>query len=317
MTSLRLFLRGNRYEMAGVLVLAIVVLGLAGGLVGRLASAGIPDACWASGPGTSGCRVSQLDLDGYLSDASTWGYFALAGIAVLPILSGLLVGVVLVGKELDRGTATFAWSLTTSRRRWLLKRAVPLAVAVTLASLLGGIFADWLEVLRNPGSGPGETFAHFTTRGVVVGAQALAFLGIAAFVGSALGRILPALLLSAGIVVIAYAGVAIAADEMMRYETVMVIDPQDVVPGRITEVLYQIPDGQILSWSNLYDRYGSTWESSEDGGESLGIRQVVVAIPEQLYPIAVARMSVLFGAIGLAGLVLSAAIVDRRRPLAS
>ncbi|MEO5704369.1 MAG: hypothetical protein ABIZ52_08315 [Candidatus Limnocylindrales bacterium] len=315
MKTFRLLLRANRFEMAGVTVLAIAVLALAGGLVARLTAAGIPDACWAGSIGIASCGVSRLDLDAYLSDAGTWGYFAIGGIAVLPILTGLLVGITMVGKELDRGTATFAWSLTPSRRRWLVARALPLAILVTVVSLLGGAFADSLEVLRNPGAGSGETFAHLTTRGVVVGAQALAFLGLAAIVGSVLGRILPALLLSAGIVVVAYAGVAIAADEMMRHETVTVVDPQDAVPGRVMEVLYQTSDGHILSWTELYERYGSELDSSEDGGESLGLRQVVVVIPEELYPIAVARMSVLFVAIGLAGLVLSAAVVDRRRPL--
>lgn len=314
MTTLRLFLRGNRYEMVGVAVLAIVVLGVAGGLVGRLATAGIPDACWAGGPGTTGCAVSRLDIESYLNDAGSWGYYALAGIAVLPILGGLLVGIVLVGKELDRGTATFAWSLTRSRRRWLLARAVPIAVLITAASLLGGLFADWLEVLRSPGNDVSLSGDHLTTRGIVVGAQAFAFLGIAMFVGSVLGRILPALLLSAGLVVIAYAGVAIAADMMVRTETVMVVDPQAVVPGQLKELLYQTPEGEIVSWSVLYDRLGSAWETSEDGGQSLGIRQVVVVIPEQLYPITVARMSIFFTVIGLAGLVLSAAVVDRRRP---
>jgi hypothetical protein len=314
MTTLRLFLRGNRYEMVGVAVLAIVVLGVAGGLVGRLATAGIPDACWAGGPGTAGCAVSRLDIESYLNDAGTWGYFALGGIAVLPILGGLLVGITLAGKELDRGTATFAWSLTPSRRRWLLDRALPLAILVTGASLLGGVFADWLEVLRNPGNDVSSTFSHVTTRGVVVGAQGLAFLGIATCIGAVFGRILPALLLSAALVLASYAGVAIAADEMMQTETVMVVDPQEVVPGRLMAVLYQTPEGEIVSWADLYARLGAAWETSEDAGQSLGIRQVVVVIPEQLYPIAVARMTILFIAIGLAGLVLSAAVVDRRRP---
>ena len=187
-------------------------------------------------------------------------------------------------------------------------------VLVTAASLLGGLLADRLEVLRNPGGGNGDTFSHLTTRGVVVGAQGLAFLGIATFIGSALGRILPALLLSAALVIVAYPGVAIAADEMMRNETITVIDPQDVVPGRLMDVLYRTPAGEILSWGDLYERYGIAWETSEDGGESLGIQQVVVAIPPELYPIAVARMSIMFTVIGLAGLVLSVAVVDRRRP---
>ena len=51
MTGLRLFLRGNRYEVAGFAVLALGVLIASAGLVLRLANAGIPDACWAQGPG--------------------------------------------------------------------------------------------------------------------------------------------------------------------------------------------------------------------------------------------------------------------------
>jgi ABC-type transport system involved in multi-copper enzyme maturation permease subunit len=313
-TTFRLFLRANRYEMVGLAVLAVAALGVAGSLVARLALAGIPDACWDGGTGGPGCGFSRLDVDSYMNDAGTWGYVALAGIALLPILSGLLVGVVLVGKELDRGTATFAWSLTTSRRRWLLTRVVPFAVLVTAASLAGGMFADALEVLRNPGRDVADSFAHLTTRGVVVGAQALAFLGIATFVGTVLGRLLPALILSAGLVVIAYVGVAIAADQMVRTETVTIVDPQAMVTGDLKEILYQLPDGQLLSWGEVYDRYGPAWETAEDGGESLGIHQAFVVIPAQLYPISVARMSIFFGVIGLVGLVLTTAVVDRRRP---
>jgi ABC-type transport system involved in multi-copper enzyme maturation permease subunit len=314
MTSLRLFLRANRFELAGVILLAIGVLVVSGGLVARLAGAAIPQACWTHGPGTADCLISKLDLDAYLNDANVWGYFALGGIAGLPILGGLLVGVVLVGKELDRGTAMFSWSLTPSRRRWLLGRVLPAAVFVAVASLAAGVFADWLEVLRNPGSDPYETFSHITTRGGVVGAQAIAFLGISALAGSAIGRILPALLVSAVIVIFTYAGVSIAADAMMEHETITIVDPQAAVPGRLMDVLYRTPDGQLGTWEDLQQRYGAEWETSEDGGQSLGIRQVVVVIPAQLYPIAVARMSILFTVIGLTGLVLTAAVVDRRRP---
>jgi hypothetical protein len=312
-TGVRLFLRANRVEIAGVVLLTLLVLGVAGGLVVRLASAGIPNACWIGNPAEAACGVSRLDIESYLADAGDLGYFALGGIAVLPILTGLLMGVVLVGKELDRGTATFAWSLAPSRRRWFLSRALPIAALVTVVGLLGGLFADWLEVLRSPGTDGSPSFAHLTTRGVVVGAQAFAFLAIATFVGSVLGRILPALLLSTGLVVIAYAGVAIAADQMVRTETVTIVDPQNLVPGELKEILYQTPEGEIVTWGVLYDRLGSAWEANQDGGESLGIRQVLVVIPAQLYPITVARMSIFLAVIGLAGVVLSAAVVDRRR----
>ena len=46
----------------------------------------------------------------------------------LSFAAGLFLGVPVVARELERGTARLAWSLAPSRMRWYLARLLPLLV---------------------------------------------------------------------------------------------------------------------------------------------------------------------------------------------
>jgi ABC-type transport system involved in multi-copper enzyme maturation permease subunit len=65
----------------------------------------------------------------------------------IPLLIGLLVGVPLVSRDIEAGTATFAWTQGTGRIRWLLGKftyaALPLSVA---AASFGQVFGWWFSV---------------------------------------------------------------------------------------------------------------------------------------------------------------------------
>ena len=319
MTNLALALRAHRFETLAVGLFAVASLGGAAGVVVRLMAWAIPASCFRGTGPSLVCGPLTREMDAYLSFAGAWGYVALAGIALLPIVSGLFLGIAMAGKEIDRGTTVFAWSLTPSRRRWLLGRVVPVALAVVAAGLLAGFFADRLEALRNPGFAPEATFGHLGLRGPVVAGEALAVFGLALAAGAVLGRILPALLVAGALSLGAIVAVNVATDAWLQTETIAVLGVDDVAAvhpdWRVVDYRVLAPDGAILTWNEAYERYGEpdTIDGSV-GPEGVVLRTVLFVNPAEIYPLVVARMTLLFGALGLAAIVVAFAVVDRRRP---
>jgi hypothetical protein len=232
---------------------------------------------------------------------------------LLPAVCGVFFGLAVVGKELDQGTTTFAWSIGPSRRRWLLQRVVPIGISIFVICLAVGAVADALEQLRAPGSDPNGSLAMLGTRGPVIGAQAIAYFGIALLVGAVIGRILPALLLTCLLVLAAFVGVTILTDVFLSTETVLTPGVDGGVRGRVVDAMIQSPDGEVMTWMQAYDRYGQEAMESPDGPGST-FRTILRINPPELYPFVVARMFVLYSALGLAAVVLSFVVVERRRP---
>ncbi|MBI3751719.1 MAG: hypothetical protein HY263_08730 [Chloroflexi bacterium] len=319
MTNLVLAVRAHRFETLAVGLFAVASLGGAALVVVRLMAYGIPASCFrGTGPSLI-CQGLSGDMDAYLSIARDWGFFALAGIVLLPIVSGLFLGIAMAGKEIDRGTTVFAWSLAPSRRRWLVQRVAPAALAVVVAGLIGGFFGDQLEALRDPGTDPATTFGHLGLRGPVIAGEALAVFGLALAAGAVLGRILPALLVAAALSVGAIAGVNLATDAWLHHETVAVLGVDDVgnvqPSWRVVDYRVLAPDGAIITWNEAYARYGDPGAPQSSGGPVMpDLKTVLFVNPGEIYPLVVARMTLLFAALGLAGIVLAFAVVDRRRP---
>jgi hypothetical protein len=311
MSLARTILGPHRFEAVGMAVLAVATFAVAAGLALRLASYQIPVVCFGPNPPDT-CVAFQPDVTRYFETAGTWGVVALGLIAVLPAIGGLILGIAMVGKELDQGTATFAWSIGPSRRRWLLQRVVPIGIALVVVGLVAGALADVLQGLRDPGTDPNRSFGHMGLRGPVVGAAAIAFFGLALLVGSVLGRILPALLLAGLLVIASFVGVSVLSETFLRGETVLVYGVDGGVPGRSVEYLVQVPGGEIMTWEAAYARFGN--ELDDPNGMPLEFRTVLRVNPPELYPLAVARMAVLYSTLGLASIVLAFAVVDRRRP---
>jgi hypothetical protein len=311
MNAARAILLPHKFELTGAAIGVVAALAVAGGLVFRLLSFGIPADCLGRNPADT-CIPFQPDINRYFDAAGTWGTAAIGVIVVLPALLGLLLGISLVGKELDQGTATFAWSIGPSRRRWLVRRVVPIGLAIVVVSLGAGALADWLEWLRAPGIDADGSYGHLGIRGPVVGAAGLAFFGIALLVGSIVGRVLPALLLAGALVIASFVGVTFATDAALRHETVLVYGMDGGVPGRSIEYLVQAPDGEVMSWEQAYLRYGSAFE--DPNGLAADFRTVLTVNPPEIYPLVVARMALLYLALGLGSIVLAFAVVDRRRP---
>jgi hypothetical protein len=318
MTGLALTLRSHRYEMLVSGALAILALGAALFVVLRLSTAGIPLECFQQAGGT--CFAFQGLVEDYLNFARDKGLLALGGITILPILSGLVIGITLAGKEIDRGTVVFAWSMSPSRRRWLLDRVVPIGVAVVVLSLAGGVLADRLEALRDPGVNPDRSFEHLGLRGIVVGAEALAAFGVSLATGAVFGRILPALLIGGALALGSVALVTIGSDTLLRNETVIVdgVDGGPTGAERWREVDYRVrdpKDGTIITWNEAYERYGQTVDPENPEVDwTQQLTSVLLVNPGEMYPLAADRMALFYAVIGLAGCVITFYAVDRRRP---
>jgi ABC-type transport system involved in multi-copper enzyme maturation permease subunit len=196
MTTLRLVLRQHRWTL-GFAVLLALVLG-AGALVAWAALAGIstpahciedrfltpiPPEC----VGTEEFLRTNEDIAGKV----------MAAMAVLPLLTGILVGVPLVGSEIETRTATIAWSLGPSRRRWLAVRLAILGVVLAGALVLPAFAADLLAAVRPPQYDMSTaTLIDYGLRGPLVVMRGLASFGIGVVAGLVLGRVLPALLVA-------------------------------------------------------------------------------------------------------------------------
>ena len=74
----------------------------------------------------------------------------------LSFAAGLFLGVPVVARELERGTARLAWSLAPSRMRWYLARLLPLLVLLAIVTFLAGIAADRFVAATTDGDRPGE-----------------------------------------------------------------------------------------------------------------------------------------------------------------
>ena len=127
--------------------------------------------------------------------------YARIGLAVLPPLVGLFLGVPVVAREIELRTTDLAWSLALRRSRWLLTRLLPMLAFALVA--LRGPGSSWARRLFSAiAVGRAVTGPD---RGRLAGPDAgrpAAFmaLGIGVLVGALVGRTMPALLVAAIVV---------------------------------------------------------------------------------------------------------------------
>ncbi len=119
---------------------------------------------------------------------------------------GLFLGVPVIARELERGTVRLAWWLTPSRWRWYLARLLPILVALAVLTFAAGVAADRLFAANNPGLDLSRAFDGYGARGGLLAARAVFIFAVAVFVGSFIGRSLPAVIVATLIAVIGLIG---------------------------------------------------------------------------------------------------------------
>ena len=115
----------------------------------------------------SGCDVASQAFFGLYSSAEIFlrnGW--LLGFGV-----GLIVGIPLVARDIEQGTAQIAWTLGRSRTRWLLRRIAfgLLVVVVLLAGL--AVMTDLLGAAMQPNDDLARSFFFEGNRGLIIVAR--------------------------------------------------------------------------------------------------------------------------------------------------
>jgi hypothetical protein len=272
-------------------------------------------ACYREAPAAV---VGSLDSpcsaqDSSLATLDQVAGFVKVGVLGTPILLGLFLGVPLVAREVESRTAPLAWSLSRSRRRWLLQRATPVLVVVIAACLAAGIAGDilvhaapWVE-----GTDPG--FSDWWARGPQVAVRGVAVGAIGLVVGALIGRQLPALLLAGlGTLVLFVAATLIVEGWMEAAAEPVAVGPDQVVSGKIYGSGFRDDaTGELLTDEEAYEAFGDELDLY---GVPPGYSNVYFMVPSRRYGEFVLYESAIFGLVALAGIGASTAIVARRRP---
>ena len=314
-TAARLTFRLYRFELLAILGYGLILAALGVLVAFRLQSVYPGVDCirqWQGAPAPAGCEST---VDFFAQNEAEAGR-VMAAMWLLPLVAGVLAGSVLVAREVEHRTTQFAWSVGTSRRRWFLDRVVPVFVVAVGAVVLAAIAGQVVEAARAPWINPLVSANDFGLRGPIVVALAVAAFGISVLVGAVSGRMLPALILAAVLVV----GVRSVVDQMLPFGEPVVILPDSIFSDiattdypLVTSGAWQASDGRLLSFEEAFALAPtgtddpSIWLSEHGKDVALGVPG------PNIWHVELRKSAILVG-IGVVGLIGAALVVDRRRP---
>jgi len=282
----------------------VVLAGLAAAMVLTAGTLGGLDLAGCLGPTPGVDCVRKLQTAEELSGRVR--YLLLAGSGV-PVLAGAVLGIALVGRELEQGTAVLAWSFAPSRRRWLLDRWFVVGTALFLLCLMPAVAANYLTAAANPTIDPGSSLTDYALRGWGVPARAIAVYGIASVIGLVVGRVLPGLLVSLVAAWLALVLVGWGTDWWLSRQVteLPLLSSGDLV----SEILYRDPTGRLVTYATAIEQLEGTGELP-DGNYPM----VRMGVPGSEHARVEALETFLLGAVGLLALATGIIVIDRRRP---
>lgn len=301
----RLAWRLQRWEIA-VLIGGSLLLAAAAGFVAwqtSVTDAGL-EACYAGASGaplSASCR-SLVDWGNLWTGL---GPTLVGATTVVPLIVGILLGAPLVSREIEKRTASIAWSLSRSRARWLGLRVAPLLVAIAVVLLLLGQASEALIRATLPGE---LGFPYFAMHGPLVAVRGIAIFSIGVVVGLLMGRVLPAILVTGVVVIGLILGLTLARDQLMRAEATWVpAGSENAFSGVMIydSAFTEDATGELVTFEEAYSRFPEVFGPTGSGMPP-GMTQVYFAAPPELYPLFVAReigalalVSVLVGGLAL------------------
>jgi hypothetical protein len=321
-TQFRVWTRLQRFELVAAAIVAGVLAVSAILVRARLDAIGVTPDCWDAwfnAPGT-GVGACEGPVRAFLGINEEEAGKVMASMALLPLAIGVFLGVPIVAREIEGGTAPAIWALARSRSRWLAGRLVP---PVVVAVALLGALAAGSEVLwsgREPWS-PAVRFGDAGLHGPVVVAKGLATMGLGVLAGAVIGRTLPAVIVAAILAVGLYMGAGTAQgiwmlNESQRHAVELGRDNQDteVFPGGTHFwQAWRTADGRVLDHdaaAALAPEGADPWAWMEEN-----LTPVMMGVPGSEYPTWQRIETTGFVLVGLAGFLGAFVVVARRRPL--
>ena len=315
----RLAVRIQRFEVWSCVLLVAVVAITALIVRARLDGVGAPVECltpWI---------FPDVVIDAARCDPLNAAFFRISrneadvvmtAMYVLPLVVGLLLGAGLVGREIEGGTAPTVWALAGSRRRWLVGRVVPILLILVAVLAFAAIASDMLAAAKVPWQLGRPSFDDAGRHGPGVIARGLAAFGVALAVGAWSGRMLPAILISSLV------ALSLAIGGYLLFDTWVHANAHEVdVPfrfngeydgGRYVGHNYYLPDGSIVD--NGFDLAALAPPGVDPDAWVASLKDAAIGVHSPDYPAWLLTEVATFGAIGLACLAATFAIVERRRP---
>lgn len=236
----------------------------------------------------------------------------IVGFAGLPPAIGALLGVQLVAREIEQGTAPFSWAIARSRRRWLGERTVALGFAVVLMLIPMAIVGHVLTGASDPGADAASSLDGFGFRGPTLVMRGVVMFAIGILVGAITGRVLPALLISAVPAVLLIGlgtGLGIIG---MSPEVIGRMGQPLIANSVVFDERFQGEDGSL---NTVDEAYASAPTGSDpEAWVEAHYYRVAIGIPAGRYPEVEARSTVALLVIAAGAWVAAAAVVERRRP---
>lgn len=318
----RLSIALQRWELAlitaGSIGLAVVMV-----IVGNQAQAiaAAHPGCLDPNTFRAGCEAAMKEFDQVTDLGSKLLYFSYGA----PFGMGLLLGVPLVAREIDHGTASIAWTLSRSRIRWLSWRLAFVAIAVAVLLALLGVTSERLAQALQPSLHLDADFTWYGRRGWLLIVRGLLALGIGLALGALIGRQLPALLVAILVSVAVFTAVSLGMDRWLESASVPTPFGVEVPGGMQLGERIALPDGRLVRFADLDPDQGYNIAIGPDGrvyasADANGVLsdprgQVVdLIVPGSAYPTFVLRESALLGALALGSAAATAFVVRRRRP---
>ena len=204
MRSVVLVLKPIRFEVIAMAAASLFVAAFALFVTQQLWALGdlrdclrpLADGQLNTSPGCAGAVDSFWHLHNGL------GQRAMSGMSVLPYVVGAVLGVSIVAREIEGGTAPLAWALTGSRTRWLVARLIRVVPVIFLIMAPAVVASEVLEVRLEPFLDPGASFADWGSRGFPLFAYALAATAIGVLAGLLIGRTLPAIIVAGALCIV-------------------------------------------------------------------------------------------------------------------
>jgi ABC-type transport system involved in multi-copper enzyme maturation permease subunit len=322
-TTLRLLIKTHRFELIAIVIACVVLAGGELFLSHQLEAVAIPRQCLfgvGSGPQLvapdpaldDACQAKRdafYPLDQQASEILAFG-------AVLPVVAGMFLGVAVVGRELETGTASLAWTLGRSRRRWFLTRALLLGAIVAAVLSLPALAAEVLEHARYPLLEPSSSLLDSGVRGPVLILRGVVAFATGVVAGAILGRQLPALIVT----------IALSLAVLLGFETGVGSWQRSLAEWRPAALELSAAD---LTYDQQYqDRVTGAFVQQQDvlasapqvngGPDDVWIDQhyllVSLVVPGSRYGLIVAGETAALGGLTFLLLSFGLLIVDRRRP---
>jgi ABC-type transport system involved in multi-copper enzyme maturation permease subunit len=318
-TQARLAIRLQRFEVIAVIV-ATAVIGLSALIVRlRLDTVGVPTTCWDQWFGQGGQVVGECEslARTFLTINEDEAGKVMAAMAILPLFAGLFLGVPIVAREIEAGTAPTVWALVGARGRWLAGRLVPMLAILGLSLGFLAIASDVLWAGRNPWL-PVPNMYDVGLHGPGVVAKGLAVFGLALLAGALIGRTLPAVLIGVVLCFVLFTGAQIVQSawmqaESLKHVTASTENAEVLFPGGTYFSSGWIgPDGRLT-----YDaEEAAAWApSGVDPNEWVYQTSLQMGVPGSAYPTWALLETVGFGLIGVVATALVFPLVAWRRPI--